>query len=57
MTPLESLRAAQRDDTTLPSDARLTAYLRSIEPGQVALDRAARMTELEVRMLMHTSNA
>lgn len=57
MTPLESLRAAQRDDTTLPSDAALTSFLRACDPGNVALDRAAHASPIELRMIGHTRSA
>jgi hypothetical protein len=37
----------------LPSDAAFTAWLRSLEPDAVVLDRAAHATPAELRMISH----
>jgi len=40
------------DDVPMQSDAAFTAWLRSLEPGRVQLDRLPK-TPVEVRMLQH----
>lgn len=42
------------DEPVLPSDAAFTAWLRSLEPDAVQLDRAAHASDLELRMIGHT---
>lgn len=44
------------DDQPTQSDAAFTAWLRSLEPGRVQLDRLPK-TPVEVRMLQHTQAA
>lgn len=43
------------DYQPLQSDAAFTAWLRSLEPSAVQLDRAAHATDLELRMIGHTN--
>jgi hypothetical protein len=40
-----------------PSDAAFRAFLRSLDAGLVQLDRAAGASDVEIRMIQHTTGA
>lgn len=43
------------DEPDLPSDAAFTSFLLACDPSAVVLDRAAHATDIELRMIGHTT--
>jgi len=51
MTPLQTWRARQHENTTTTSDQQLAAFLRGVDPRAAQLDRAAHASPVELRMI------